>query len=280
MVRTIVTSQPTGSRRCRGRSSSERDPESPAGAAEPLPRRRRGGARHRAAASGLLVEKFGGPSVKPYQPEGYLAALNFRERDYSGRAAETTCIAAALYTFWQRTFLHPSLLAFDAPTREECTLNRITSNTPLQALVLLNDPILRRGRARLRDAELLPGGGRRTPSDRLGRSTRAVGRPPGRRTSCARCRRCTRTSLRRFRADPADAAELLRVGEAPVPRGVRARRTGGDGHGRARDPEPARNDHAELRKRWMNPMELARVWTSRRRTFLGRGHRRPRARWR
>jgi hypothetical protein len=47
----------------------------------------------------------------------------------------------ALYTHWQRTFLHPSLLAFDAPTREECTVNRTSSNTPLQALVLLNDPI-------------------------------------------------------------------------------------------------------------------------------------------
>ena len=47
----------------------------------------------------------------------------------------------ALYTQWQRTFLHPSLLTFDAPTREECTVNRVNSNTPLQALVLLNDPI-------------------------------------------------------------------------------------------------------------------------------------------
>ena len=46
-----------------------------------------------------------------------------------------------VYTFWQRSFLHPSLLTFDAPTREECTVNRVNSNTPLQALVLLNDPI-------------------------------------------------------------------------------------------------------------------------------------------
>src|SRR5207245_7226598 len=46
-----------------------------------------------------------------------------------------------LYTMWQRTYLHPSLLNFDAPTREECAVNRTTSNTPLQALDLLNDPI-------------------------------------------------------------------------------------------------------------------------------------------
>lgn len=90
-------------------------------------------------ASGLLVEKFGGPSVKPPQPEGYLAALNFPRRDYSASRGEDQ-YRRGVYTFWQRTFLHPSLLAFDAPTREECTVNRTASNTPLQALVLLNDP--------------------------------------------------------------------------------------------------------------------------------------------
>jgi hypothetical protein len=90
-------------------------------------------------ASGLLAEKFGGPSVKPPQPEGYLAALNFPRRDYSASRGDDQ-YRRGVYTFWQRTFLHPSLLAFDAPTREECTVNRTASNTPLQALVLLNDP--------------------------------------------------------------------------------------------------------------------------------------------
>ena len=89
--------------------------------------------------SGLLVEQFGGPSVRPYQPEGYLAALNFPKRDYSASHGGDQ-YRRGLYTFWQRTFLHPSLMTFDAATREECTVNRSTSNTPLQALVLLNDP--------------------------------------------------------------------------------------------------------------------------------------------
>ena len=90
--------------------------------------------------SGLLVEKFGGPSAKPYQPDGYLATLNFPKREYSASRGDDL-YRRGVYTFWQRSFLHPSLLTFDAPTREECTVNRVNSNTPLQALVLLNDPI-------------------------------------------------------------------------------------------------------------------------------------------
>jgi hypothetical protein len=90
--------------------------------------------------SGLIKQRFGGPSVNPYQPDGYLAAMNFPKRDYSA-SRNDDLYRRAVYTYWRRTFLHPSLLAFDAPSREECTVNRVSSNTPLQALVLLNDPI-------------------------------------------------------------------------------------------------------------------------------------------
>jgi mono/diheme cytochrome c family protein len=92
------------------------------------------------AISGLLVEKIGGRSVKPYQPRGYWAHLNFPVREYEPDHGEDL-YRRGLYTYWCRTFLHPSLLAFDAPTREECTAERNRSNTPTQALVLLNDPI-------------------------------------------------------------------------------------------------------------------------------------------
>jgi hypothetical protein len=90
--------------------------------------------------SGLLAEKFGGPSIRPVQPAGYLAALNFPKRDYSASHG-SDLYRRGLYVHWQRTFLHPSLMTFDAPSREECTVSRVSSNTPLQALVLLNDPI-------------------------------------------------------------------------------------------------------------------------------------------
>lgn len=90
--------------------------------------------------AGLLADGFGGPSVKPYEPPGYLSAMNFPKREYSASRGPDL-YRRAVYTQWQRTFLHPSLATFDAPTREECTVNRVNSNTPLQALVLLNDPI-------------------------------------------------------------------------------------------------------------------------------------------
>ena len=91
------------------------------------------------AVSGLLAPKIGGPSVKPYQPAGYWQYLNFPKREWQNDSGENQ-YRRGLYTYWQRTFLHPSLAAFDASSREECTVDRPRSNTPQQALVLLNDP--------------------------------------------------------------------------------------------------------------------------------------------
>lgn len=89
--------------------------------------------------SGLLVEYVGGKSTKPYQPAGYYAQLNFPKREYEADQQDSQ-YRRGVYTHWQRTFLHPMLKAFDAPSREECTARRSRSNTPLQALTLLNDP--------------------------------------------------------------------------------------------------------------------------------------------
>lgn len=91
------------------------------------------------AVSRLLVPTIGGPSVKPYQPEGYWENLNFPTREYTAEKDENQ-YRRGLYIWWQRSFLHPSLLAFDAPSREECTADRTRSNIPQQSLVLLNDP--------------------------------------------------------------------------------------------------------------------------------------------
>ncbi len=89
--------------------------------------------------SHLLVHKIGGPSVKPYQPAGYWENLNFPAREWQSSTGEAQ-YRRGLYTWWQRMFLHPSMLAFDATTREECTAERTRSNIPQQALALLNDP--------------------------------------------------------------------------------------------------------------------------------------------
>ena len=91
------------------------------------------------AIGGLLANQVGGPSVFPQQPEGYWAPLNFPKREFVLDRGDNL-YRRGVYMHWQRTFLHPSLVAFDAPPREECTATRPVSNTPLQALVLLNDP--------------------------------------------------------------------------------------------------------------------------------------------
>ncbi len=82
---------------------------------------------------------IGGPSVKPYQPEDYYANLQFPSRDYVADN-DARQWRRGVYMHWQRTFLHPMLANFDAPNRDECTCNRTVSNTPQQALTLLNDP--------------------------------------------------------------------------------------------------------------------------------------------
>lgn len=89
--------------------------------------------------SGLLVDEYGGASVKPYQPLGYYRHLNFPQRRYAHHGDERQW-RRGVYVHWQRQYLHPMLKAFDAPSREECTARRPRSNTPLAALVLLNDP--------------------------------------------------------------------------------------------------------------------------------------------
>jgi hypothetical protein len=91
------------------------------------------------AVSGLLVQKVGGEVSRPYQPARYYETLNFPAREYEPTRDERQ-FRRAVYVHWQRQFLHPWLLAFDAPTREECTAQRPVSNTPTAALVLLNDP--------------------------------------------------------------------------------------------------------------------------------------------
>ncbi len=90
--------------------------------------------------AGLLnLRDVGGPSVKPYQPDGYYAALQFPDRFYNPSEDDEQW-RRGVYMHWQRTFLHPMLANFDAPARDECAAARVVSNTPQQALTLLNDP--------------------------------------------------------------------------------------------------------------------------------------------
>ncbi|MCU1326566.1 MAG: hypothetical protein JWN34_1936 [Bryobacterales bacterium] len=161
--------------------------------------------------SGLLVDRFGGPPVRPVAPAGYLLSMNFPKRDYAESRGEDL-YRRAVYTQWQRTFLHPELLNFDAPTREECTVNRVNSNTPLQALDLLNDPIFVEA-ARVFAQRAVASGGK-NPIDWA--FQRAEGRSP-----TAEEHRILATlyrdSLSQFKADRKAADALVSVGEAPRP---------------------------------------------------------------
>ena len=91
------------------------------------------------AVSGLLDRRIGGRSVFPYQPEGHWEPLNFPPRNYpTSKGADL--YRRGLYTWVQRTFPHPMMVTFDAPSRESCTGQRMASTTPLQALATLNGP--------------------------------------------------------------------------------------------------------------------------------------------
>jgi hypothetical protein len=94
------------------------------------------------ASSGLLSPKIGGPSVKPYQPPGVweaVAMIGSNTRDYKQDAGESL-YRRSMYTFWKRSAPPASMDIFNAPSREKCTMTRERTNTPLQALVTLNDP--------------------------------------------------------------------------------------------------------------------------------------------
>jgi hypothetical protein len=89
--------------------------------------------------SGLLSHKIGGPSVYPPQPDGLWRAAFNGERTWATSTGEDR-YRRGLYTFWRRTVPYPSMATFDAPSRENCTMRRLPTNTPLQAFVTLNDP--------------------------------------------------------------------------------------------------------------------------------------------
>ncbi len=141
LMRTIVTSQAYRQSSIATEEQRRRDPENRLVARQTPLRLDAESIRDNALAiAGLLHHELGGASVFPVQPDGYWAALNFPKREYAASFGDNL-YRRSLYTHWQRTFLHPTLLVFDAATREECTVQRASSNTPLQALTVLNDPI-------------------------------------------------------------------------------------------------------------------------------------------
>ena len=115
--------------------------------------------------AGLLVEKVGGPSVKPYQPEGLWAEVNEGGVPYEQSEGDDL-YRRSLYTFWKRTLGPPTMMTFDSSTRETCIVRTGRTNTPLQALNLMNDVTYVEAARRLAERMMLEGG--ETPAQRIG----------------------------------------------------------------------------------------------------------------
>jgi hypothetical protein len=162
------------------------------------------------AVSGLLVERLGGPSVKPYQPPGLwedLAGEKY-EQDHGDKLYRRS-----LYTFWKRTVAPPALLAFDAAGREACVVRETRTNTPLQALNLMNDVTYVEAARKLAERLLTQGGA--TPADRLTLAFRlATGRRPRPAELQVLCASLDR-HLAHYRQDRQSALSLLTGGESP-----------------------------------------------------------------
>lgn len=169
------------------------------------------------AVSGLLVLKVGGPSVKPYQPDGYWENLNFPARTWQADQNENQ-YRRGLYTWWQRSFVHPSMLAFDAPTREECAADRPRSNIPQQALVLLNDPSYVEA-ARAFALQIVQAGGTDSATRLKFAFRRALARDP-RPQEAEQLTKLVEKLAAQYAADPKAAQTVLKVGLVPMPNGT------------------------------------------------------------
>lgn len=165
------------------------------------------------AISGLLVDRVGGPSVFPYQPAGYWFALNFPTREWKNDTGDGL-YRRGLYTHWQRSFLHPSLLAFDAPTREEAVCERARSNIPQQALVLLNDPTYVEA-ARVLAERIIKQGGSSVPDRIAWAFNQALDRKPRPEESAVLAELYAKHAAE-YASDQAAAKDLLSIGDHPI----------------------------------------------------------------
>ena len=170
------------------------------------------------AVSGMLDRRLGGDSVKPYQPDGYWSDI--RTFGIEGPASTwepsegDDQYRRGLYTYWKRSFLHPSMMAFDATDRQECTAERARSNTPLQALVLLNDPSYVEA-ARVFAERILREGGEAVEGRLRWGFRQALSRDPDE-AEVSELESLLHEELAWFGDRPEEAHRLVGMGQAPV----------------------------------------------------------------
>jgi len=163
--------------------------------------------------AGLLVPKVGGPSVRPYQPDGVWDEVNVygNLRNYK-HDTDDGLYRRSMYTIWKRTSAPPQMLLFDSPSREYCTVRRSRTNTPLQALTLLNEITFVEA-ARVLAQHMLEEGGK-TPEARIAYAfRRAMARGPSAEESRVLAAGVAKR-LQKYRASPEAAAKLVGVGQA------------------------------------------------------------------
>ncbi|HMO63699.1 MAG TPA: DUF1553 domain-containing protein, partial [Verrucomicrobiota bacterium] len=170
------------------------------------------------ALSGLLNGEIGGRSVSPYQPAGLWEELSMREdsKNFSAQffvqSTGQDLYRRSMYTFVKRSSPPPQMSTFDAPDRETCTVRRPRTNTPLQALVLLNDPTYIEAARKFAERLLRE---RQTDADRIAHAFRlATARPP-RSAEAAALAEVLEAQRRHYAADRAAALKLLANGESP-----------------------------------------------------------------
>jgi len=171
------------------------------------------------AVSGLLNPKIGGSSVSPYQPKGLWEELMSRADGANWTAQTYTQSHGAdlyrrtMYTFWKRTSPPPTLSTFDAPDRETCTVRRARTNTPLQALVLMNDPTYVEASRKL--AERLMTSGAKSSGERIALGFKLVtSRKPSEKEQGI-LQRLFEQQLAAYKTSKESAEKLLKVGESP-----------------------------------------------------------------
>jgi hypothetical protein len=168
------------------------------------------------AAAGLLSTKIGGPAVKPYQPPGLWEELAFSDKTSIDRYVQEhgeNLYRRSMYTFWKRTVPPPALSIFDASGREACTLRLSRTNTPLQALNLLNDVTYVEA-ARVMAARVMHEGGD-SPADRLTYAFRLVLSRKPTDTELTALKSALDRYLNKYKNDATGAKALVSVGEAP-----------------------------------------------------------------
>ena len=164
--------------------------------------------------SGLFVEKIGGPSVRPYQPAGIWEEVAI-DTNLSRFVQDTgdKLYRRSLYTYWKRSSPHPSMMTFDAPTREKCTGARSRTNTPLQALITLNDTQFVEAARAFAERIIKHGGG--SAEERVKYAIRAALGRPATSKEVELLAKLATTQLARFREDPKNAEVFLKIGDSP-----------------------------------------------------------------